>query len=506
MLKHTVIVGLLLSLAGGALLTWLVLKPQAAVDPVSSISDTPFLDVNDGHSITTNNEWASLSMDSNEALDSELTQLRQKSPERQAAEKLARLHADIEKLAAGDMPEPEMGEMLYGPDWQAYVETYRRGQENQEIMLTAAVVVMGLGIVTVAICILAGTVRLAVRLIAKGKQKANNRCRFDETEENSRTAAAIKDIHPDDQTTTDPFSPRAKIDDKGKTSVRSKVSVDIPEETESQEVLEVADYHRVYPSSEEAHAEQGFSNSSTSVQNLLSDEPEESLGSDEPILGKKKGSSSKKSLSASANKKDSAGPQIKVQKQEMPNDASTATLEQQIAQVAEMAHEVQADDAESSEPVNHTLQILNEQISAIRQYASSQQDRVEKLQSGYDWNIIRTFCVRVIRCIDNLEMRMERCKEPELEQTLSEVHDELLFSLESSGVEQFAPDLNTSFSGQERLAEAVKAKAPSPKPELKGCIAEIIKPGYQYVIDEQNVKIVRTARVKLYGSDNSPSA
>jgi molecular chaperone GrpE (heat shock protein) len=507
MLKHTVIVGLLLSLAGGALLAWLVLKPQTAVDPVSSSSETPFADVNDGHSIATNTEWASLSMDSNEALDSELTQLRQKSPERQAAEKLARLQADIEKLAAGDTPEPEMGEMLYGPHWQDYVETYRRGQENREIMLTAAVVVMGLGVVTVGICILAGMVRLVVRLIEKGKHKANSRSRIDTAGDNPRTAAAIKDIHPDDhQATTDPFSPRSKIDNKGKTSVRSKVSVDIPEETAPSEVLDIADYHRVYPSSEEAHAEQGLMNSNVSVQNLLSDQLEESLGSDEPILGKKKGSSSKKASSASAGKVGAAGTQTKVQKQEMSKETSTATLEQQIAQVAEMAHEVQTDDTETSEPVNHTLQILNEQISAIRQYASSQQDRVEKLQSGYDWNIIRTFCVRVIRCIDNLEMRMERCQEPELEQTLSEVHDELLFSLESSGVEQFAPELNSSFSGQERLAEAVKAKAPSPKPELKGCIAEIIKPGYQYVIDEQNVKIVRTARVKLYGSDNSPSA
>ena len=34
---------------------------------------------------------------------------------------------------------------------------------------------------------------------------------------------------------------------------------------------------------------------------------------------------------------------------------------------------------------------------------------------------------------------------------------------------------------------------------MKGKIAEVIKPGYQYVIDDENVKIVRTARVKLFG-------
>ncbi|GAG37137.1 unnamed protein product, partial [marine sediment metagenome] len=29
--------------------------------------------------------------------------------------------------------------------------------------------------------------------------------------------------------------------------------------------------------------------------------------------------------------------------------------------------------------------------------------------------------------------------------------------------------------------------------------AKVIKPGYQYVIDEDNVKVVRTAQVKLFG-------
>ncbi|MCG8701580.1 MAG: nucleotide exchange factor GrpE, partial [Bacteroidales bacterium] len=169
----------------------------------------------------------------------------------------------------------------------------------------------------------------------------------------------------------------------------------------------------------------------------------------------------------------------------------------QIAQVAQQAQTKETDDA--AEPVNETLQALSDQISAIRQYASSQQDRVEKLQSGYDWNIIRTFCVRVIRCIDNLETRITRCDDDTLAQELGEVHDELLFSLESSGVEQFAPELNSSFCGQERVAEAVKEKEPCTDTTLKGCIAQVVKPGYQYVIDDDNVKIVRTARVKLYG-------
>ena len=54
---------------------------------------------------------------------------------------------------------------------------------------------------------------------------------------------------------------------------------------------------------------------------------------------------------------------------------------------------------EQSKPIDNTLTDLTQQVSAIREYAASQQGRLEKLQDGYDWNIIRTFCLRVIRAV-----------------------------------------------------------------------------------------------------------
>ncbi|UCF17594.1 MAG: hypothetical protein JSW59_09060, partial [Phycisphaerales bacterium] len=67
---------------------------------------------------------------------------------------------------------------------------------------------------------------------------------------------------------------------------------------------------------------------------------------------------------------------------------------------------VRLDLSESPKPIDSTLNDLTEQVSAIREYAANQQGRLEKLQDGYDWNIIRTFCLRVIRCVDNLENRI----------------------------------------------------------------------------------------------------
>jgi len=154
---------------------------------------------------------------------------------------------------------------------------------------------------------------------------------------------------------------------------------------------------------------------------------------------------------------------------------------------------------EHSKPLNSAINELTQQVSAIREYAACQQDRLEKLQDGYDWNIIRTFCLRVIRCIDNLEGRISRLGEKDVKEIhLEEVRDELIFALESSGMEQFEPEINSQYRGQEKYAEAVKDKQQCDNPKQTGTIAKVIRPGYQYFINEGNIKVVRPAQVKLF--------
>jgi hypothetical protein len=178
----------------------------------------------------------------------------------------------------------------------------------------------------------------------------------------------------------------------------------------------------------------------------------------------------------------------------------TENLEKQMEEFRQMAQGVQQTTIENSQPINNTLSELTQQVSAIREYASSQQDRLTKLQDGYDWNITKTFCMRVIRCIDNLEKRISQLSKKDMEVVdLEEVRDEMLFALESSGVEQYEPELNSDYHGQEKLAEAVKGKENCDDKKQTGTIAKIIRPGYQFFIDEENVKIVRPAQVKLYG-------
>jgi molecular chaperone GrpE (heat shock protein) len=151
------------------------------------------------------------------------------------------------------------------------------------------------------------------------------------------------------------------------------------------------------------------------------------------------------------------------------------------------------------EPIS-VLKDLSEHVSAIREYATLQQGRMEKLQDGYDWNIIRTFCLRIIRCIDNIELRIKSLQANDVDVSdLQEIHDELIFALESSGVERFSPDINSDYYGQEKKLEAIKERVPCKDPALNGKIAEVVRCGYCHLIEGDNVKVIRPSQVKLFG-------
>ena len=176
------------------------------------------------------------------------------------------------------------------------------------------------------------------------------------------------------------------------------------------------------------------------------------------------------------------------------------SLEKQLAEFREVTETVKAAALEENGSVDTDFGELAQQISAIRDYTSTQQDRIDKLQDGYDWTIMRTFCLKIIRCIDNLENRIRTMSQNGLEtEMLEDIRDELLFSLESSSVEQFELNVNSEYKGNEKLAEVIKDKTYCQDESMKGIIAELIRPGYQYVIGEGTTKVVRVARVKLFG-------
>jgi len=175
-------------------------------------------------------------------------------------------------------------------------------------------------------------------------------------------------------------------------------------------------------------------------------------------------------------------------------------LEKHISEFQKLAQTVNKTALMDPQPIGESINELIQQVSAIREFAISQQERIRKLQEGYDWNIIKSIGLKVIRCIDNVEEKIRDCKRLRHDSShLEHIRDEMVFALESSGIEQYKPQINSEYRGQERIAEPVRDRAQAISPEQNGKIAQVVRPGYRHFIDEDNFKVIRTAAVKLFG-------
>lgn len=507
MLQKCTILGLALLLIGGFVTAWVYNQTQTeqaqAASPGLKYSLGPeeYLDKY-GH-------WYRLSPEQQNQLVLELDRDRQdKQPEQLAREQQARLRADLDKLAAKQMDPGDIADVLYGPGWENEVERYKKINEQIGIAQIVSLVCLSIGGGLFSLCIVFWVLRLSIR----GLRALRRRSARPETPPPPK--AELKDIEPHDLDEDLPL-PEEQPRQGRKRLTRIEMAADsLPGGPPPQHPAVQEEFL-----SPLVTARTRIQRSSTEVETLADDGGVAVLLTDEPALEMVW---SPEAMWSAPDGLATAAQAVPKEPQPMPRtklpavqvqpaqETSTAaentlkeqadSLQKQIAEFKQVAQTVQQATREQSEPLSCTLKELAQQVSAIREYAACQQDRVEKLQDGYDWGIIRTFCLRVIRCVDNIENRIENPPKDCADLIyLEEVRDELLFAMESSGVEQFQPELNSEYRGQEKLAEAVKEKQPAPTPEQAGRIAQVIRPGYRYMMDDENYKVVRTAQVRLFG-------
>ena len=443
-------------------------------------------------------------------------------------EQQERLKADLNELAAGK--KNAFADILYGENWQEEVSKYKKQKELRESIFAGSIVCTFTGGAIFTCCLLARIAPLLIRA-SSGLRKfvagfAESRR---QTKDEKLTRASVKkdekslEQKPHEQKSElNGFNPALslKVGPQKSPEVavnsgrQNTVGVELGPTPDSDKT---APSNGNKPNSEKSerkcgkeHLAGSSTNNATKLALLLSDE--ESVESKEPFRIKTENMNAntmqldvpqraQKSASSGAASTDILSDSYENSLTlEDSLKLQTENLEKQMAEFKQMAQSVQQTTLENSKPLNNTLSELTQQVSAIREYACHQQDRLTKLQDGYDWNIIRNFCLRVIRCIDNLESRIGQMPEDDVEKVhLKEVSDELLFALESSGIEQVEPEINSDYQGQEKYAEAVKEKECCDDPNRTGKIAKVIRPGYQYFVDEENVKVVRPAQVKLFG-------
>jgi len=434
-----------------------------------------------------------------------------KTPEQLAKEQQARLRADRDKLAAGQMNPGDIADFLYGRGWEGEVERYKKSKEQTEIVQIIAVVCLAIGGTLFGLCTAIGVPWLAIRAFRSLRRRSSR-----ESDEPEPKIPELTDIEHDAPAPVENQNPEPPPRERPKQRRRvlalsevpgeSRSSPSVPQEPAAVDELLTSAFGRQTTGGRPSFAAQpGAAESAVAV--LITDEQsgEKEWSADAQWATQVSFDAVPQASAQTRQVIDEPTAPVVLPEEETSVAENTLKeqaedLQKQIAEFKQVAQDVQQTTRERSEPLTNTLKELAQQVSAIRDYAASQQDRVEKLQDGYDWGIMRAFGLKVIRCLDNLEGRVARLSdEDDAVQHLEEIRDELLFALESSGIEQFRPEIDSDYRGQEKLAETMKEREPTQNPDQTGKIAKVIRPGYRYMIDDDNYKIVRAAQVKLFG-------
>jgi molecular chaperone GrpE (heat shock protein) len=391
-------------------------------------------------------------------------------------EQFERFVADFDKLGNIEPRLYPVAQVLYGENWRQRLSEYNRRHKLEETLFAGSVICCCLG---AALVLSSLGVSVIVRL----------------SRANRRHGSSNQPEHNKVQTKTDRSE---KTTESGENEKPQKVTLTAILNchrygSEKADVSASPAAMQPQPDSAAGAKEAGLN---SSMENLYTDS--ESLRSDEH-----KQKAHIKLAELLTSKRTALQHQNYVDKSFFSNYKSIKQAKSDIDRGAKkFSRDVKLARKMSEKPnlLNDTLNKLTEEVAAIRSYAGHQEERVKKFQEGYDWNSIRSFALRVIRCIDNLERRMKAMAEQgRPTDHLEEIRDELLFALESTGLERFEPKVNSDYRGQEKTAEAVKGKASAEKDELKGKIADVVRCGYRFIVGEGNFKVVRAAQVRLFG-------
>lgn len=172
--------------------------------------------------------------------------------------------------------------------------------------------------------------------------------------------------------------------------------------------------------------------------------------------------------------------------------------ESQKVRVVEMRRLVQS----QSETHSATLSSIDSQLHSLRDYAAEQQKTLVRYQQGFNWVINKDLCKRIIRSLDDIERYLADENITALHREhLDILRDQLVFALDSNGVEQVTVEIGTQYDSVRKEVEFLEYVA-SPDAARCGQIAEA-RPGYVvYTSDEDTPRKIRDIQVKVYESSS----
>lgn len=169
------------------------------------------------------------------------------------------------------------------------------------------------------------------------------------------------------------------------------------------------------------------------------------------------------------------------------------TISEESVRITGEAGKVSAGAAAAGE----ALSGVSAEVAALREHVARQQVQLRRWQEGYDWQVLRRVCSRLLRVADDLE-RKAADSEGETADALSVAREHILIVLEDEGIEELRLTPGQEYAGMEKVAKVVGRPA-APGPDMAGRVAEVLSPGFIRVDGDGTARVLRPARVTVHG-------
>jgi molecular chaperone GrpE (heat shock protein) len=175
------------------------------------------------------------------------------------------------------------------------------------------------------------------------------------------------------------------------------------------------------------------------------------------------------------------------------------SLSNSITEISQLLDASQKTLATRLGQVEQSSQTAAEMVNNVREYVSKQAEETRRWQEGYDWRILKTYLLRIVSTMDDVETKLEvyrvAAKPEDFINDFDFLRETLEIHLEEEGVVSFAPELREE---PDSIRTEVKAVVLITEDcQQVGTIAEVIKNGYEVDLGAE-VKIIRKAQVSVY--------
>lgn len=136
-------------------------------------------------------------------------------------------------------------------------------------------------------------------------------------------------------------------------------------------------------------------------------------------------------------------------------------------------------------------------LKAVRDFVGVQQEELQRYKDGYDYKILKTCCLGIIRALDSIGRYAEELEGEQAQEALQAVRDELEILLDSQSIESWSPELGVHCSSDTRKIRAVHAIENS-DPSKESRVAKVLRAGYIFLTADGEQRIIRPAEVSIY--------